>query len=141
MDIQWVIIAQGHKLHPNKTIDIYRISHRVTVSKELNKAPIELFAKVLSNPIEVGTTKKLCLNVTHRDKGLLRTYDLRYQVPNLDSWMHETPYIFYKLNKLELPYTGEYIFSLLIDGEYKNEEKLIVIYADGGQQNERIESN
>jgi len=126
MDIQWVIIAQGHKLHTNKTIDIYGICHHFTKVDGLTKAPVELIAKMIITPNESGTRKVIGLTISHREKGIIDKREGIYDLPDLESWMTETPYIYLLLNEIELIYDGEYIFSISVDSEYKNEERLIV---------------
>lgn len=128
MNIQWVILAREKKVNTDKTIDIYGICHHFNRESGLVRLPIYLIAKVNYSPNEAGVQKMIGLEIAHREKGIIKQEDTIYKVPDLNSWMTETLYIAIPLCEmdLEIKYEGEYIFSLSIDGEYKNEERLIV---------------
>lgn len=126
MDIQWVILAQGHKIYANKTIDIYGICHHFNRIFGLAKAPIQLIAKINFSPNEAGTQKLMGLTIAHMDRGMVAEDEELYTLPNLKSWGTETTYIVIPLGSIELVHKGEYVFTLSIDGEPKNEERLIV---------------
>jgi len=128
MEIQWIIIAQAYRLNEDRTLNIGRIVHRFTIYGENRTASIYLLAKVYFNPAEAGESKIITLQVNHDKIGKLESFRMPYKVPNLITVVNRITYIAINLDKIEFQDAGTYTFTMLVDGEYKNEESIEVTY-------------
>lgn len=131
MEIQWVILAQAYRLNLNRTIDIWGIFHHATMHDRNNEISPWLLAKVNIKPTEAGENKGIILEIIHSRHGKLATFNATYKMPDLISWAQDIPYIAMLLDKVDLPYSGEYTFRLSVDGN-SNEETIGVTYLKEG---------
>lgn len=128
MEIQWIIFAKGfNENYEDNTFNILGIFEHVNMWLiPEKKCTVLLIAKVKPNIVEVGETKEIEIEITQiENKWVLKRYT-HYKVHDLATWIEKIPYIIIPLRDLEFQYSGEYIFKVLVDGEYKNEELLKV---------------
>jgi hypothetical protein len=126
MDIQWVILAQGCRLNLDGTLDIARIFHRFTIYDRQDTFPCVLIAKYNADPTEAGETKNLTIDLSQTKVGKLDTFRLApWVVPSVKELMTSTRYITVDL-ELRLSEAGEYLLTVCIDGQPKNDEMIRV---------------
>lgn len=126
MEIQWIILAAGCELNWNRTVNIWGILHHLTVNSAGKSSPLQLIAKARFSPAESNDTKVITLRVIHSKRGELFARSKEYKVPALATVASRITYITMDLNEMPMPYSGDYTFGLLIDGDYKNEESISV---------------
>lgn len=132
MEMKWVIIARGHRLE-NRNLDIWNVLDQLTVYGRKNRFSIHIITKVHFNPNEAWENKKLTLQINHNKRGELHSYERQYQVPDFNTLLNFTTYIVWEMSDIEFQYEGIHTFKILVDGEYKNDESIDVIYAKGGR--------
>jgi hypothetical protein len=128
MEIQWIIFAKG--IAENKidhTFNILGIYEHVNMYMFPDKkCTVWLIAKVKPEIVEVGEVKDIEIDISNiENKWNLKRY-IKYKVHDLKTLVDKIPYIVIPLRDLELQYSGEYVFKIIVDGKYKNEESLNV---------------
>lgn len=129
MDIQWIILARGCRLNADRTVDILGIGHVFNVPDASSLLNVHLVAKASFEPQETSEYKTVRLRVEHMQrKQVIHSLDLPYRVPDLATASSSTTYLDLFLDGIVLPYSGKYVFTLHVDGEYKNQELVEVRY-------------
>ncbi|MDD5289198.1 MAG: hypothetical protein PHY28_08835 [Dehalococcoidales bacterium] len=136
MDIQWIIVAKAYKLK-DEFLSIDEIVNQFTIHNG-NKALIYLIMKANFSATETLSHKIITIKIKHDRLGELKSYDIKYKVPELNTLVNMNTYLIYQLF-LGFEYIGRYIFTVSVDGDYKNEESINVIRKE--LDNERVKDN
>ena len=109
MELQWLLLAQALRLHPNGILDIAGIFRTATVTGERLAPFITIVAKVKFNPQFASERTSFIIRLSRVDGGWIEEIELPFVYPTLDQWLQgAAPYIHCVLTDFEFPDVGEY---------------------------------
>ena len=117
MELQWLLLAQALRLHPNGILDIAGIFRTATVTGERLAPFITIVAKVKFNPQFASERTSFIIRLSRVDGGWIEEIELPFVYPTLEQWLQgAAPYIHCVLTDFE--YAVEAFHGIhLIGGE------------------------
>ena len=109
MELQWLLLAQALRLHPNGILDIAGIFRTVTVSGDRLAPFMTIVAKVKFSPQFAGEQTSFIIRLSKIDGGWIEEIELPFTYPTLEQWLQgASSYIHCVLSDFEFPDVGEY---------------------------------
>ncbi len=126
MEVRWVIIARGCSLSRHGTLDIKEIFYQTTTNGPPYRVSFVVVAKVEVSPLEAGQHKTLTTQIKHERHGEIGSRDTELTLPGLKAWAKGPLYAVFKFEDVQFPTEGEYSINLIVDGETKGAEWLLI---------------
>ena len=127
MELQWLLLAQVIRLHPNGLLDIAGIFRRVTVSRERLTPAFTMVAKVKFDPLLANEQATFTFRVADLDRDWLEEVELPFTYPTLEQWTRGVwPIIRCVLSDFEFPDVGEYAVEVYHNGNFIGGETFIL---------------
>ena len=127
MELQWLLLAQAIRLHPNGLLDIAGIFRRVTVSRERLTPAFTVIAKVKFDPVLASQQTTFTLRVASLDGDWLEEIELPFTYPTLEQWTRGVwPIIRCVFSDFEFPSVGEYAVEVYHSGNLIGSETFIL---------------
>jgi len=125
MEVQWLMFAKEFEIKEDTLIDIRDIYHQITdVLPDKPITLVNLVARIKPDIDDIGTDKRIRIDMSHIQHGLVNKYDYEYHVRDLRTWVNNIQYIVLTMRNIIVPYSGEYVFSLYVDDVFKIDESL-----------------
>ena len=112
MEIEWAIIAKDCQLNEDKTLDIYGVIDDFVIRGEYGLALFYLILRLRFNPIESDERQMINLEISHNKKGVVKTVDTPYHVPNWDTTINRITYLISTLRAVKIEYEGRNIWTV-----------------------------
>ena len=127
MELQWLLLAQAIRLHPNGLLDIAGIFRSVTVSRERLTPAFTMVAKVKFDPSLASEQTTFTFRVANLDGNWLEEIELPFTYPTLEQWTRGVwPVIRCVLSDFEFPNVGEYAVEVYHNGSLIGSETFIL---------------
>jgi hypothetical protein len=127
MELQWLLLAQAIRLHPNGLLDIAGIFRRVTVSRERLSPAFTIVAKVKFDPLLASQQTTFTLRLANIEGDWLEELELPFTYPTLEQWTRGVwPIIRCVLSDFEFPDVGEYAVEAYHNGNLIGSETFVL---------------
>ena len=127
MELQWLILAQAIRLHPNGLLDIVGIFRRITVSRERLNPSFTIVAKVRFDPLLSNEQTAFTFRISNLDVDWLEEVELPFTYPTLEQWTRGVwPVIRCVLSDFDFPDVGEYAVEVYHNGSLIGSETFVL---------------
>jgi hypothetical protein len=127
MELQWLLLAQGMRLHPNGVMDIAGIFRTVTVSGERLAPAFVMLAKVKFDPLLASEQTSFSFRLTNLDRSWTEEIEMPFTYPTLEQWLRGAwPIIRCAVSDFDFPDTGEYAVEVYHSGNLIGSETFIL---------------
>ena len=127
MELQWLLLAQAIRLHPNGLLDIAGVFRRVTVSRERRTPAFTIVAKVKFDPQLSNEQTTFTFRLANLDGDWLEEIELPFIYPTLEQWTRGVwPVIRCVVSDFEFPEVGEYAMEVHHNGNLIGSETFIL---------------